>query len=107
MSSRKSKNFRPYVPVLLNGKLVQYYFSNGEPHLRLQVNVRKYKKNEVLGNWKPKKVLIQFERRVRNLIPDKKVTVFGEKPPIVVEEFYTCDNNAIRFEQEQIPFVTE
>jgi hypothetical protein len=93
--------------VLLNGKLVQFYFEQGEPNIRLQVNVREYKKNEVLSNWIPRKLVIQFEKRMKTHQPDQSVTVFGEKTEPVVETFYVCDTNNIRFEQEQIPFINK
>jgi hypothetical protein len=106
-SSRRSKNFRACVPVLLNGHLVQFYFDRGEPNIRLEVNVRQYSKNEVCGNWLPKRLVIQFEKRMITHQPDQNVTVFGEKTKPVVETLYACDNNRIRFEQEQIPFINE
>jgi hypothetical protein len=105
MSSRKAKSFRTFVPVLLNGRLIQYYFSAGEPNVRLEINVRQYTRSNKLG-WVPKRIIIQFEKRMITHHPDQSVTVFGEKPEPVVETFYTCDNDSIRFEQEHIPFVT-
>jgi hypothetical protein len=91
------------VPVLLNGRLVQFYFSKGEKHIDMQIVARHYPSGGV--NWLPRRITVHFERCCITHRPDQSHTVFGERAVNVVEYFYTCDNNNITFDMEEIPVV--
>jgi hypothetical protein len=97
-----SKSFRPYVPLVLNGRVFGYHFSANEPNIRMEILVRRYPSE---GGSYPERVVIQFERALRTLYPDQSHTVFGERARSVHETYYNCTNRAIDFENETIPSI--
>lgn len=101
---KESKKYREFVPVLLNGKLVQFYFSKGENQITLQIIARYYPKGG--ANWTPRRITVHFERDSFAHRPKQSHTVFGEQTVSVVEHLYTCNNDKITFQEENIPVVT-
>ena len=102
-SSNRPKPFRAYVPLLLNGKIVQWYFENGEQTITMDVPMRKYEEGSKT-EWMAKHVRIPFERRSRTHQPYKHSGNASED--FAVELYYTCDNNKVTFEEGAIPVIT-
>lgn len=103
MSSPKSKPFRAYVPVILNGRLVRWYFDNGEKKITMFIPMRNYPDGPN-KQWMPKYVSVTFDKRMKTHQPYK--TKIDESLHKVVETFYTCDNNLITFEEETVPVIS-
>lgn len=97
------KTFRAFVPLLLNGRLVQWYYATGETKIRLEVPVRHYPEGG--GTWRAKRIIIEFVQRSRTHQPYK--TQKDESQERVIEWYYTCDNPKITFENETIPRIVE
>lgn len=101
---REQKPFRAFVPLLLNGRVVQWYYATGETKTRLEVPVRRYTKGG--DGWIPKRIVVEFVRQSRPHNPFFK-TAKEKSDGRVMEWYYTCDNPAITFENETIPRVVE
>ncbi len=55
--------------------------------------------------WIGKHVEVTFDRRTKTHQPFKTDT--DESSEAVVETFYTCDDNSVTFENEQIPVINK
>jgi hypothetical protein len=101
-SSNNSKNFRAYVPLILNGKVVQWYFETGESVITMDVPMRKYAKDSKT-DWVAQPVRITFERKTRNHQPYKSKN--DSSYEFTCELYYSCDNNRVTFEEGYIPVI--
>ena len=104
MLLQKPKPFRQYVPLILNSRVVRWFFSEGEDKISIDIPMRHYPSGKS-GAWIARQVAVHFDRRMKTHNPKHSHTVYGEKTVSVVETFYVCDNNAITFEEETIPVV--
>jgi hypothetical protein len=104
MQSMKERNsFRAFVPLILNGRVVQWYYTSGENSIRLEVNVRHYTKRSDI--WFPKGIIVEFDKCCKTHQPYK--TKDDESQERVMEYFYSCDTPKITFDTESIPRIVE
>jgi len=101
-SSTKSSKFRAFVPLVLNGKVVMWYFENGENTIAMNVAMRQYT-DAKKTDWKVRYVYITFKKERRNLKPFK--TSRGSSMDFACELYYTFDDHRVSFEDGKIPVI--
>ena len=98
---KKQKPFRAYVPLVLNGKVVQWYFESGEAVITMDVPMRRYAKKDKT-DWTAQHVRIAFTRKKRSCVIFDQGADFPNRID-VTELYYSCDNNRVTFEEGYVP----
>ena len=97
----KPRNFRAFVPVILNGKVVQWYYERGELRICIEIPMRHYPMGS--HKWKVKYVSVNFDRRTRTHQP---YYISNDCSfDFANEVFYVCENPRISFEEGNIPVI--